>query len=395
MEKSTISDREFIFLNAMLISLAALATDMMLPALSIMAQDMGGVTGNDQQWVIAVFFISMNSGGIFFGPLSDSIGRRGTIAIGTAIFVLGCFMSALTNNFDTMLWGRLLQGLGASAINVATLTIVRDKYSGRNMARIMSFSMSIFIMVPTVAPLFGQLVMQHMDWHWIFYIFVIWSLLSLLWLWIRQPETLPIEKRYPFQFKIFMANLKTYFTTRVSLGYTIVNGFGFSILISYLMSAQQIFMGVYAVGDMFPAFFAMTALAFGGASFINGKLVMQLGMRKLFHLANKSIIIISGLAMVYLYAVDNSMPLELFMAVMIILFFCLGLSFGNTNSIAIEPLGHIAGIATAAIRFISGFIAVGMGTIIGQSYDGTIVPLITGCFVVASLAKLSAHWADR
>ena len=394
MQPSAISDREFIFLNAMLISLAALATDMILPALPLMAQDMG-TSGNDQQWMIAVFFISMNSGGIFFGPLSDSIGRRNTIFIGTIIFVLGCFMSALTNHFDTMLWGRLLQGFGASAIYIGILTIVRDKYSGRDMARVMSFSMSIFIMVPTVAPLFGQTVMLLHDWHSIFYVFIGWSLLSFIWLRLRQPETLPVENRLPFDFNTFINNLGIFFKTRISIGYTFVSGFSFSILLSYLLSCQQIFVDIYQTGTLFPLYFGVVALAVGLASFVNGKLVMRLGMQKLFYLATKATIGISGAALVYIYGLGMEVSLTLFMTIMVVLFFFLGLIFGNTNAIAIEPLGHIAGIATAIIRFIQGIIAVGLGTIVGQSYDGTIMPLMIGFFVAGVLTYVSARWADR
>ena len=395
MATKTISDREFIFLNAMLISLGALATDMILPALPNMAQDMGQAVGNKQQWTIAVFFISINTGGIFFGPLSDSIGRRNTIAIGTVIFVIGSLMSALTNDFNVMLWGRFLQGLGASAIFIAMSSLLRDKYSGRNMARIMSFTMSIFIMVPTVAPLFGQMVMMWGDWHAIFYVFIAWALISFVWLWIRQPETLAVENRLPFNMATFKKNLRIFFANRTSVGYSIVNGFSFSLLLSYLLSSQQIFVKIYDTGTLFPAYFAVIALAVGIASFVNGKLVMQMGMRKLYYLAAKTIMLITGGTLIMLYSIGGDLSLVWFMGIMVVLFFCLGLTFGNTVAIAIEPLGHIAGIANAIIRLVSGVIAVGMGVITGQAYDGTIVPLFTGFFVAGVLAYTSARYSDK
>ena len=390
-----ISDREFVFLNAMLISLGALATDMILPALPYMAEDMGQATGNEQQWMVAVFFISINTGGIFFGPLSDSIGRRNTIAIGTVIFVVGSLMSALTNNFDIMLWGRFLQGLGAAAIFIAMSTILRDKYSGRHMARIMSFTMSIFIMVPTVAPLFGQMVLMLGDWHGIFYVFIAWSLVSFVWLWVRQPETLPVENRLPFNMATFIKNLRIFFNNRTSVGYSIVNGFSFSLLLSYLLSAQQIFVEIYQTGTLFPAYFAVIALAVGIASFVNGKLVMQMGMRKLYYLAAKTIIALTGGTLIILLGLGGELPLIGFMVIMVGLFFCLGLTFGNTVAIAIEPLGDIAGIANAIIRLLSGVIAVGMGIVIGQSYDGTVFPLFIGFFVAGVAAYASAQYSDR
>ena len=394
-ETSNISDREFILLTALLTSLVALSIDMLLPALPNIAQDMNVRNPNQQQLIIAVLFLSMNTGAILFGPLSDAIGRRVTITIGGVIFFFGSILSATTIDFDTMLWGRLLQGFGVSGIHVTTLTIVRDKYSGRNMARIMSFSMSIFIMIPCIAPLLGQGILMVSDWRSMFYVLIIWSGIGLLWLWTRQEETLPKPNRIPLNITTFMANLKTFLSTRVSLGYTVASGFAFTILTAYLMSAQQIFDEIYNTGDMFAIYFGVIALTVGVSSFINGRLVMRLGMHNLSNLATKGVIATTATMLVITNLLSTDLPLWLFMTGMSVMFFFLGLVFGNMNAIAMEPLGQIAGIATAFIRFISGVMSVSFGALIGLSYNGTTEPMMFGFFASALAMLLSVLWANK
>ncbi len=382
---------EFVSLIALLMSLVALSIDAMLPALPAIGRDLGVLRPNDTQFVITALFLGLGFGQILFGPLSDRIGRRAAIHTGLLLFMAGCLVSIFAPTFEVMIAGRALQGFGAAASRIVTIAMVRDQYEGREMARLMSFAMSVFILVPTIAPALGQGILWLGGWRAIFATILAIAAIALTWFALRQPETLPPSRRRPLSPRDIGAAVLEVLRTRAALGYTVATGCVSAPFIAYLSSAQQIFQDAYRTGALFPLWFGVLALAFGCSSLLNGRLVMRLGMRRLSRAATVSITLVSVVAWVVALAFDGLPPFWLFMAYMLVAFFCIGLYFGNFNALAMRPLGHIAGVGAAVVASLTTFIGVPLGALVGQSFNGTMYALI-GAFAVAGAATLVATW---
>ena len=232
---------EFISLTAVMMSLVALSVDTMLPALSEIGRDLGVIDNNSSQLIISLFFLGMASGQLLYGPVSDSTGRKSAIYLGYGLFIAGCLLSLFAITLNVMLAGRFLQGFGTAAPRIVAMAIVRDRYEGSAMARVMSFVMTVFIIVPIIAPALGQVMLFLAGWRAIFALFLILALLSLVWFFIRQPETLSKEKRVPFSFTRIRSTVMIIFGNRSAMGYTVTAGLVFGFFLGYLNSAQQIF----------------------------------------------------------------------------------------------------------------------------------------------------------
>lgn len=391
----TRSSAEFIALIALTFSLIAMSIDSMLPALGDIAADLRAPDPNDRQLVLTAFFAGLTLGQLIYGPISDSTGRKPPIYVGIGCFILGGLICGLTHDFTIMLLGRVLQGFGAAGPRIVAMAMVRDLYAGRAMARIMSFVMAVFILVPILAPSIGQLMLLIADWRFIFYGLVVVGLLDFLWLATRQPETLAPNDRAPLSIRHILRSAGEAITNRITLGYTLATGCVFGAFISYLGTSQQIFQEQYGTGKLFALYFGMLAAGIGLASIVNAKLVMRFGMRNLSKWALRSACGLSLAFLVVAWLLGGHPPLWAFVAFMIVLFFFNGLLFGNYNALAMEPMGHIAGVAAAVVGSLSSLVAVAAGTPIGQLYDGTVIPLIAG-FTVMQLAALAVtEWAER
>lgn len=375
MNKS-ISTTEFVVLMALLTALGAMATDAMLPALNQIGLDLGVLDPNKAQFIIYSIFMGFAVGQIIYGPLSDSIGRKNSIYISLSIFIFGCFLSMLTDNLWLMLFARFLQGFGASGPKIVAMALVRDIYSGRKMASIMSFVAMVFVLVPAIAPIIGGFILKYSNWKGIFFMFAISGIISFLWLAIRQEETLPKSKRKPLSKKTIMRDIVEVLSHKKTMAYTTILGIVFGGFMSYLSTAQQIFVFTYSLGENFPLYFAVNALVFGLASIINAKLVLQLGMH---YLCKKAILGLTSVSLIFtlvVFATNGNLSLILFMTFCLIGFFFIGILFGNLNALAMEPMGHIAGTAAAVIGFASISISLPIGIVIGQLYNGTVAPMI-------------------
>ncbi|UCH38783.1 MAG: multidrug effflux MFS transporter [Gammaproteobacteria bacterium] len=385
---------EFVILIALIISLVALAIDAMLPALPQIAADLGVTRINDSQYVISVFFAGMGLGQLFFGPLSDCIGRRPAIISGLLLFIGGCMLSIVAVDFEQMLLGRFLQGVGASGPRIVSIALVRDRYKGRQMARVMSFVMTVFILVPVFAPAVGQLVLLIADWRYIYLMFLCLSLVVGLWFWQRQPETLTRDKRIAFSLMQLAIDTRAILRIRAALGYTLTMGFLFGAFIGYLSSSQQIFQQQYQLHEMFPLYFGILASSIGCASLMNARLVMRFGMRRLSRLALQAICLLSFPFFVYAWVTDGHPQLVLLMLYLLPLFFCFGILFGNLNALAMEPLGHIAGLGSALVGSISTLISVIFGAIVADFYDNTVLPLVFGFAILGLAALWVMRWTE-
>jgi len=275
------SDVEFVALVALTTSLVAMSIDTMLPALGTMARELGAAHENDRQLILSVFFGGMSVGQLVYGPVSDSTGRKPALYLGIGLFILGGIICASTHSFSWLLAGRALSGFGAAGPRIVSVALVRDAHTGPGMARVMSFVQTVFILVPVLAPSIGQAVLLVGSWRVIFAALVVIAALNALWLALRQPETLPPARRVPFSMRTIARGCVETFRNPIALGYTFGSGFVFGGFISYLSMSQQVFQEQYRLGTKFPLFFGLLASAIGVASFVNGKLVMRFGMRRL------------------------------------------------------------------------------------------------------------------
>ena len=375
-------------------SLVALSIDAMLPALPEIGRDLGAPRRNDAQFVITAVFLGLGFGQILFGPLSDRIGRKAAIYAGLILFMAGCLVSIFARTVEVMIAGRVLQGFGVAGPRIVTIAMVRDRYEGRGMARLMSFAMAVFILVPTVAPALGQGILWLGGWRAIFAAIFAIAAIALTWFGLRQPETLPAARRRPFSPRDIGRAALEVLRTRAALGYTLATACVFAPFLAYLSSAQQIFQDAYRTGALFPLWFGVLALAFGCASFVNGRLVMKHGMRRLSKAAAVAITLASVVAWALAFAFEGLPPFWLFMAYLLAAFFCIGLLFGNLNALAMQPLGHIAGVGAAVVASLTTFIGVPLGGLVGQSFDGTMYTQI-GAFAVFGAGTLAAtRWAE-
>lgn len=386
---------EFIALMALTFSLIAMSIDSMLPALGDIARDLGAGNPNDRQFVLTAFFAGLTLGQFIYGPISDSTGRKPAMYAGFGCFIVGGLICALTTDFSVMIMGRVLQGFGAAGPRIVGTAMVRDLYAGRAMARVMSFVMAVFIMVPILAPSIGQLILLVADWRGIFFGLVLVGILNFIWLAMRRAETLEPTARAPLSLGHILRSAREALGNRITFGYTIATGFIFGAFISYLGMSQQIFQDQYAAGKLFAVYFGVLAAGIGCASITNATLVTRFGMRTLSKLALRVACLWSLGFLVIAFLIGGHPPLWLFLVFMVVLFFCNGLLFGNYNALAMEPMGHIAGVAAAVIGAGSSLIAVVAGTLIGRLYDGTVIPLVAGFAVMEIAAFLVTEWAER
>ncbi len=394
-QPSHISRSEFIVLTAFMISLVAMTTDIMLPGLALIATNLGQADPNAGHLVVSVLFAGFALGQLIVGPLSDSYGRRAVIHGSYAVFIIGSLLCLFASSFEMLLAGRVLQGLGMSGPRIVAVAIVRDGFEGRAMARIMSFVMAVFILVPAVAPAIGQLVIALSGWRATFTLLLVIAAISWTWFGLRQPETLAVADRRAFSLKNIFQGIGTIARNRAALGYTLCAGLMFGPFLAYLSLAQQIFQGSYDKGDAFALWFAVAALSIGAASILNSALVERLGMKFLSNLALFWVSIAAALFMVAVVAWNGLPPFVLFMAWIIATFFAMGLLFGNLNALAMEPLGRMAGLGAAVVGALSTLVSIPIGFTISENFDNGVGPLVAGFGLMAVIALLVGRWASH
>jgi DHA1 family bicyclomycin/chloramphenicol resistance-like MFS transporter len=384
---------EFIALIALNMSLTALAVDVMLPALPAIGEALGVVNPNHRQVVVTSYLLGFAVGHFIYGPISDRFGRRGPLLVGLSVGVAASFFCVYATSFDGLLAARVVQGLGFAASRVIATAIVRDCYSGRQMAQVMSLLMSIFIIVPVVAPGIGEVLMALGDWTWTFYAVLFNAMILLVWSALRLTETRAPEHRLPLSVARLGGAFGQILANRRTLGYGVASGILLGVMMGYINSAQQIFVGIYDLGHLFPVAFGAVVLTMSLASFINGRLVGRHGMRRLSHSATL-IYIAAGCGFALIAAV-GSPPLHVFLLFMGGLSFLFGLMMSNFNAIAMEPQGRIAGTASSFLGAFSIGCGATLGWVIGQAYDDTVLPLAIGAVVLGASALLAILFAER
>jgi DHA1 family bicyclomycin/chloramphenicol resistance-like MFS transporter len=368
-------------------SIVALSIDALLPALPEIGEFLGVTNASDNQLLITMIFLGLGFGQLIFGPLSDSYGRKPIVLIGFIVFVIATIICVTTKNFEMMVFGRILQGIGLSAPRTLSIAIVRDSYSGNYMAKILSIIVMVFILVPVIAPSLGQFLLNFYNWESIFYVNLIFGGLIMLWFWQRQQETLAIEHRVIFSSRVFISGIKEFLKYKNAVAFTLVSGFITGSFMVYLSTSQQIFEQQYNLADMFPYIFASLAISVGLATFLNSRLVVKYGMFRIAYIATITYVIISVLY-VLLYWSGNNPNIAILISFFAFQFFAIGFLFGNLRALAMQPLGHIAGIGSAINGFISTVMAVPIANYIGSFVTDSVLPLFIGFSIFGFLSLL-------
>ncbi|EIE52295.1 Bcr/CflA subfamily drug resistance transporter [Citreicella sp. 357] len=387
---------EFVALLATLFATIAFSIDAMLPALPQIGAELTPEDVNRAQLVVTSFVLGMGIGTLFTGPLSDTFGRKPVILGGAAIYIAMSLLAATEDTLEGLLFARMIQGFGAAGPRVVALAIVRDLHSGREMARIMSFVMMVFTLFPALAPSIGALIIDVSSWRAIFWAFVLLATISSLWLFLRLPETLPRQNRRPFSvvaLKDALAELLGNPVVRITI---LMQGLIFSMLFSMISQVQQIYDLSFGKGDSFPLWFAGVAVCAASGNVLNAALVMRLGMRLLIQVMLAANVVIVALALTaFIVGVPGGWGFAVFLVWQWSVFFQMGLTIGNVNAIAMEPVGHIAGLAASLIGAVATVIAVIIAAPVGLLFNGTPVPLAAGVLVEAVLALLAMRWLLR
>ncbi|YBV97697.1 multidrug effflux MFS transporter [Phyllobacteriaceae bacterium JZ32] len=385
---------EFIALIAALMAINALAIDIMLPGLQEIGASLGVTNENHRQYVISAYLFGFGFSQLAYGPISDRFGRRAPLLIGLAIYVLSALGAALSPSFTMLLIFRTLQGVGAAATRVIAVSIVRDTFGGRQMAEVMSLVMMVFMIIPVIAPATGQLIMLFGEWHLIFAFMAVMALAVTLWSFFRLPETLHPENRRAFTAGSVARGFGIVLSNRVALCYTLATSFMLGALFGFINSAQQIYVGIYELHELFPLAFAAVAATMALSSFLNSRMVGRYGMRRISHIMLVIFVIVS-LIWLILSMRDAPVPFPLFLVMFATVMFCFGSIGANFNSLAMEPLGNVAGTASSVLGFTQTLIGATIGAIIGQSYNGTTTPIAAGYFVLGLIGLICVLIAER
>ena len=388
-----LSRPEFIALMAALMALNALAIDVMLPALPYMGEALGIPNENERQFVVTSYMLGMGIAVLAFGPLTDRFGRRAPLLVGVGIYVVAAIVAAFAPSFAILLTLRFIQGMGAASVRVIATAVVRDRYSGREMAEVMSLTFMVFMAIPIIAPGVGQVLLLTGPWQSIFIFMGLLALAFWLWTYFRLPETLPVDKRRPLSLAGVVDGFRIVFTNRVAISYGLAGMFLFGALFGFITSAQQIYVDIYGLGVWFPAAFAAMAGLMAVSSFTNSRVVRRLGMRRLSHGA---MLTFTGVSAIWLaFALSGFLPLWLFFGLLCIIMFSFGWSASNMNSLSMEPLGAVAGTAASVFGFIQTVGGALIGSFVGQLFNGTTIPVAAGYFSMGAVSLVFILIAER
>ncbi len=385
MQNKNTFEFEFVALMASLMAIVALSIDALLPALPEIGYHLGVTNPNHNQLLITMIFLGIGVGQLIFGPLSDSFGRKPIVFIGFAVFIIASIICVTTKSFEMMIFGRILQGIGLASPRTLCITIIRDIYSGDYMAKIVSIVVMVFILVPVIAPTLGQFLMNYFDWESIFYVNLVYGTIIMFWFWKRQKESLPKEKRIPLTSHLFVDGMKEFLKYKDAIGFTLISGFITGSFMVYLSTSQQIFEQQYNLAEMFPYIFASLAISIGLATYLNSVLVVKYGMMRMAYYSTIAYCAVSILYVILFWS-GNNPSIFVLISFFAMQFFAVGFLFGNLRALAMQPLGHIAGIGAAINGFASTVLAVPVANYIGGIVKESVLPLFIGFSIFGFLS---------
>jgi DHA1 family bicyclomycin/chloramphenicol resistance-like MFS transporter len=389
----TLSIPELVAMVAALSALNALAIDIMLPALPQIAEAFHLANDNDRQLVVVCYVAFFGVAQLVYGPLADAFGRRSVLIYALGIYIAGSILCVVAPSFELFLAARALQGIGAAATRVIATAVVRDLTEGRRMAQVMSMAMTVFMIVPIVAPGIGQLILFAAPWRWIFGALLIYALVVLVWTLLRLPETLKPENRTRFNGPAIVAAYASVLRERQTVGYMIATTFVTGCLFGYVTSSEQLFVDVYNLGPAFPIAFASIAIAISFGTFMNSRLVIRHGMRRLSHIMTIGLTI-SALVLALL-AEFGLASFWVFTGMVALTFAMFGLIASNFNALAMEPVGRVAGSASALYGAVTATGGAILGALIARAFDGTPIPFAIGLVASGAATLLAVLWTER
>jgi DHA1 family bicyclomycin/chloramphenicol resistance-like MFS transporter len=392
-----LSSGEFIALIAALFATVAISIDAMLPALPEIAATLSPSDPNRAQLVVTSFVFGMGVGTLFVGPLSDAFGRKRVLLWSAALYSLAAMACYLVPSLNSLLLARVLMGIGAAAPRVVAVAMVRDLFSGREMAKVMSFVMMVFTLVPAVAPLMGQGIIALAQWQVIFLVYIAFSAVTMAWLALRQPETLPVSARRPLAVVTLLSATRELLSHRIVIASIVAQTLTLAALFATLSSMQGIFEQRFDRADSFPLWFAFIALASASGSIINANVVVRLGMRRVVTVTYAGMVVLTLglLALAVAGAMPEALAFPAHILWSIALFAMMGLSMGNLNALAMEPVGHIAGLAASVTSAIATVASVLIAVPVGLAFDGTAQPLMAGVTVFMASAWAAVRLAGK
>lgn len=387
--------RERIVLYAALTALTAVSIDALLPGLRDIAGELGVAPPLSTQHVVTLFIFGMVFGELVFGPISDAVGRKRALVAGLGVYAIGTLVALLASSLEGVILGRVLQGIGVAGPKIATRAMIRDQFEGEAMARVMSFLFSLFILVPMIAPALGQGVIALAGWRGMFTLYLILALGLGAWLVMRQPETLPPERRIPFRPRILLANGARILTNRRVALLIMATGFVFGAQLLYLSIAADLFADAYGVRETFPIYFAMLAAGIGLASYLNGRFVGRFGMDAMARFGFLGLTLAGLFMLAASIAYDGRPPLAFLLLSGFGAFFAIGILFGNLNAMAMRLLGEVAGLGASLIASGSSLVATLFAIGLGTLYDGTVMVLAGGIFLAGAVSLLLGGLSSR
>jgi DHA1 family bicyclomycin/chloramphenicol resistance-like MFS transporter len=358
-----------------------------------MGEALGVSNENERQFVVGAYMIGFGAAQLVFGPLTDRYGRRGPLLVGIAIYVVCAFAASFAPTFGALLAIRFVQGLGAAATRVIATAVVRDKYAGREMAEIMALTFMVFMAIPILAPGIGQVILLSGPWEHIFFFMGGLALAFGVWAFFRLPETMRPEYRRPLSVAAVLEGFRLVVTNRTAFAYGLAGMFLFGAMFGFITTSQQIFVDIYGLGALFPVAFAAMAGAMAVAQFVNSRIVRRYGMRRLAHGA---MLVYLLLAAIWLgLALLGPVPLPLFFGLFLVIQIAFGWQASNMNSLSMEPLGNVAGTAASVFGFIQTIGGAILGTIIGQQFNGTLIPIAAGYTLMGTLVLVCVLVAEQ
>jgi MFS transporter, DHA1 family, multidrug resistance protein len=386
---------EFTLFLAATMSMAALGVDVMLPAFGAIREGFGlAPDSTEVARLVTSYFMGLAVGQVFYGPIADYFGRKRTLALAGVLYGIGAVASALSPSLGILLAARFFWGLGAAGSRVIVGAIVRDVYEGDQMAKALSLVFSIFILVPVIAPALGALILTVTSWQMVFGFCAFWAVGVLAWS-RRLPETLAPEKRLAdLTFARLKVAARFVVTNRITFGYTAALAVLFGAFTSYLASSEIMFGEVFGVVEGFPYFFGGLAAVMGVAMFVNGRIVVRVGMIKLTRLTMRAYIVASGVFMLWILSEDGRPPLWGFVGGMAVILAIHALLIPNLNSRALEPMGSVAGMAAAIVGTASTLIGAVLGAVLDARFDGTLRPFAIALFAAAVISAFIVYRAE-